>query len=338
MSRAALPELDVDEVAADWFLRRRSPDWTAEDARLLEAWLAADPVHRESFNDIAETWELAGRAAASDGVRALRAQALAAAPARRDIRHGPWGRIAAVLVVAAVAGGVAFLSLQGPSAQHEAKTQVYRTAIGERATVTLADGSSLRLNTNSEVVVDYVAKRRGLRLVSGEAWFDVAKDPNRPFVVTAGKHTVTAVGTSFDVRLEPVGFRVAVTEGRVAVDAVRGPRLSEVKAGERMDVVGDTAMLRPDAGPVAGDWRDGRIEFASATLAEAVAEMNRYRRKPIVLSDPAVGRLRVSGVFYSGENSGFLDALPLTHPVSVQVGDHEISIRSRSDKKTSSKG
>ena len=337
MSRAALPEPDVDEVAAAWFLRRRSPDWTVEDARLLDAWLAADPLHRESLREIAETWELAGRAAASDRVRALRAQALAAAPARH-IRAGPLARIAAVLVVAAVAGGVAFLSLQGPSAQHEAKTQVYRTAIGERATVTLADGSSLRLNTNSEVAVDYVAKRRGLRLVSGEAWFDVAKDPNRPFVVTAGQHTVTAVGTSFDVRLEPVGFRVAVTEGRVAVDAVRGPRLSEVKAGERMDVVGDTAMLRPDAGPVAGDWRDGRIEFASATLAEAVAEMNRYRRKPIVLSDPAVGRLRVSGVFYSGENSGFLEALPLTHPVSVQVGEHEISISSRSDKKTSSKG
>ena len=104
-----------------------------------------------------------------------------------------------------------------------------------------------------------------------------------------------------------------MTEGRVAVAKASGPAISEVKAGERMDVQGDAATVRPATGPVAGDWRQGRIEFASATLADAVAEMNRYRRRPIRLDDPAIGRLRISGVFDAGEASGFLDG-PAVHP------------------------
>jgi len=337
MSGTVLHAADVDEAAAGWFLRRRSPDWSGEDARALDAWLDADPAHRASFADMAETWELAGRAAGGESLRAMRAQALAARPERR---HAPWARIAAALAVVVLAGGGGWLALRdaGGGQGAAAPAQVYRTAVGERATITLVDGSSLRLNTNSEVAVDYLPGRRNLRLVSGEAWFDVAKDPSRPFVVSAKDHTVTAVGTSFDVRLEPAGLRVAVTEGRVAVDAARGRRLSEVKAGERMDVAGETAVVRPNTGPLAGDWRDGRIEFASVTLAEAVAEMNRYRTTPIVLADPAAGRLRVSGTFYSGEDSGFLDALPLTHPVFVKVTPNEIRVGSRPDKKSSPTG
>lgn len=336
MSRASAVAVDLHELAADWFLRRRAADWRPEDERALEAWLAADPEHRATFEAVAQAWDDAGRAAASEGVRRMRAEALAVRPERRGLAQGPWARAAAVLAVAVLATGGAWLVQRGqaPVAQAE---QVYRTDVGERATVTLADGSRVLLNTGSEVRVGYTDGRRNLFLASGEAWFDVAKDPNRPFVVSAGAHKVTAVGTSFDVRLEPAGLRVAVSEGRVAVDA-RTRRLSEVAAGERMDVIGDTAVLRPNTGPLAGDWREGRIEFASVTLAEAAAEMNRYRRTPIVVSDPAAGRLKVSGVFYAGDGSGFLDALPLTHPVAVTVTPSEVRIASRPDKKTSPRG
>jgi transmembrane sensor len=328
---------DPDEIAANLFLRRRSGDWTEADARDLEAWLDAAPLHRECFDSVERMWGAAGDVAGSPALRALRAEALAARP-----RGGRWSRrrfaaMAASLAVVVVAGGVGLMTQRdgGLAPAMERRAQVYRTAVGERATVTLADGSRLLLNTSSEVKVDYSGMRRGLELVSGEAWFDVAKDPSRPFVVSAGRHTVTAVGTSFDVRLEQAGLRVAVVEGRVAVDAVGRGRVSDVRAGERIDVDGETAVLRP-SGPVAGDWREGRIEFASATLAEAAAEMNRYRRVPIVVTDPAVAKMRVSGVFYSGENSGFLDALPLTHPVSVQTLDDAIRIGPAGAKKTSS--
>ncbi len=329
---------DPDEIAANFFLRRRSSQWSQADARELQAWLDVSPLHRACFESVERMWDDSGHVAASADIRALRAEALGV---RTPPERG-WSRrrtaIAASLALIATAGGLGLLIWGGggPAGPVEAPPQVYRTAVGERATVTLADGSRLLLNTASEVKVDYTPARRGLQLVSGEAWFDVAKDSTRPFVVSAGRHAVTAVGTSFDVRMESSGLRVAVVEGRVVVDAVGRGRLSEVRAGERIDVSGETAVLRP-SGPVAGDWREGRIEFAAATLSEAAAEMNRYRRTPIVVTDPAIARMRVSGVFYAGENSGFLDALPLTHPVIVEVGEDAVRIRpAASDKKTSS--
>lgn len=326
--------LDPDEKAAELFLRRRSGDWNDADERGLAAWLDASAVHRACFESVERMWDEAGRAAGSPGVRDLRAQALAAGPRARR-----WPRMAAlaatVAIVVAGAGLGAVVLREGPSFRNEAPAQVYRTAVGERATINLADGSRLLLNTNSEVKVDFSGRRRGLQLVSGEAWFDVAKDPSRPFVVRAGDHTVTALGTSFDVRMGPQGvLKVAVVEGRVAIGALGGGHVSDVRAGERIDVQGEAAVLRP-AGPVAGDWRQGRIEFASATLAEAVSEMNRYRRTPIVVTDPKVARLQVSGVFYTGEGSGFLDALPITHPVSVRVAQDAVLI-GPAEKKTSS--
>ncbi len=329
---ADFPITDPDERAAEFFLRRRSGDWTEADARDLAAWLEASPLHRECFESVERMWDDVGLCAGSPGVRGLRAEALAAGPARRR-----WPRLATLAAtLALVVGGASLGALAlRESPMRQAPGQVYRTAVGERATVALADGSRLLLNTSSEVKVDFSGRRRGLQLVSGEAWFDVAKDPSRPFVVRAGDHTVTAVGTSFDVRMEKGALRVAVVEGRVALDAVNGERISEVRAGERIDVEGRAAVLRP-AGPVAGDWREGRIEFASATLSEAVAEMNRYRRTPIVVSDPKVGRMRVSGVFYTGESSGFLTALPLTHPVSVRTEGEVVRIGPATEKKTSS--
>jgi transmembrane sensor len=322
---------DPYEAASRLFLARRSASWGATDAQELEAWLEASPSHREAFESVTRMWDASGEVAGSQTVRTLRAEALAARPQGATRR---WAAIAATLALVVAGGGFGLMTLRD-GGFGAGSPQTYKTGVGERATVSLADGSRLLLNTASEVKVDYSRRRRGLQLVSGEAWFDVAKDSSRPFVVAAGRHTVTAVGTSFDVRLEKTGLRVAVVEGRVAVDAAGQGRISDVRAGERIDVSGRSAILRP-AGPVAGDWREGRIEFASATLAEAVAEMNRYRRTPIVVTDPAVARMKVSGVFYAGETSGFLNALPLTHPVSVETGADVVRIGAAHDKKTSS--
>ena len=331
----SLPLRDPDERAAELFLRRRSADWSEADEHGLAEWLAASALHRECYESVERMWEEAGGAAGTQGVRALRAEALAAAPEGRR-----WPRMAAIaatvaLVIAGAGLGAMALRASPWISNKEGSAQVYRTAVGERASVMLADGSRLLLNTSSQVKVDYSGGRRALQLVSGEAWFEVAKDPSRPFVVRAGGHTVTALGTSFDVRMEPGALKVAVVEGRVAVGALAGGHISDVRAGERIDVAGETAVVRP-AGPIAGDWREGRIEFASATLAEAAAEMNRYRRTPIVVTDPKVARLRVSGVFYTGESSGFLAALPLTHPVSVQAASDAVRIGPAAEKKTSS--
>lgn len=322
---------DPHDVAADWFMRTLAPGWSARDAVALDAWLAADPRHRACFDDVAEAWQASGAAAASPGIQALRAEALAARPVLTGPR--PWMRVAAALLLAVVlaASGVGAFRVFNPPPE----VQVYRTGVGERATVTLADGSQATLNTASSLAVEYTRSRRGLRLLAGEAWFDVAKNPDRPFVVTAAGHSVTATGTSFDVRLDADRLRVAVSEGRVLVAEGDRTPLAAVSAGQRAEVRGGAVQVA-QAGPVSGDWRSGRLQFDTVTLAEASAEMNRYRRVPIVLDDAAAGRLRISGVFDAGEGSSFVEALPLTHPVVITRTAQAVRVASRPAKKISS--
>jgi transmembrane sensor len=329
--RISRPAPDLHDVAADWFLRSRSPGWGARETARLDAWLGADPRHRASFDEVAAAWNASGEAASAAGVQAMRAAALAARP--RSAGAGLWPRIAATLliVLALSAAGVGAVRLFAPAPE----VQVYRTDVGERATVMLADGSQATLNTASVLAVEYSRTRRGLRLLAGEAWFDVAKNPNRPFVVTAGAHSVTATGTSFDVRLDPDQLRVAVSEGRVLVAAGDRTPLAAVAAGQRAEVRGGSIVVA-QAGAVTGDWRSGRLQFDAVTLAEASAEMNRYRRVPIVLDDPAAARLRISGVFEAGEGSSFIEALPLTHPVEISRTPQAVRIASRPEKKISS--
>lgn len=325
------PAPDLHDVAADWFMRARAAGWGAREAAELEAWLAADPRHRACFDDVAEAWQASAAAAASPGIQALRAEALAARPAPAG--PAPWMRVAAALVLVAVLVGGGFGALRILSPPPE--VQVYRTGVGERATVTLADGSQATLNTASTLAVEYTRSRRGLRLLAGEAWFDVAKNPNRPFVVVAAGHSVTATGTSFDVRLDPDRLRVAVSEGRVLVAEGERTPLAAVSAGQRAEVRGGAVQVA-QAGPVSGDWRGGRLQFDTVTLAEASAEMNRYRRVPIVLDDAAAARLRISGVFEAGEGSSFVEALPLTHPVVITRTPQAVRVASRPAKKISS--
>lgn len=323
-------DTDLHDVAAAWFVRSRAADWSPAEALRLEAWLAADQRHRASYDDVAEAWGASAQVAASPAVRSLRGEALAAARPRRRTLPA-FAVAAAVLAVVVLAAGIlSVVRLRDPAAD----VQVYRTDVGERATVTLADGSQAMLNTASELAVEYTRDRRGLRLISGQAWFDVAANPERPFVVTAGAHTVTATGTSFDVRTAPDGLQVAVLEGRVVVGAADRTPLGAVTAGQRADVRGASLRLAA-AGPVAGDWRSGRLQFEAASLADAVAEMNRYRRTPILLDEPGLASLRISGVFEAGEGSGFLDALPLTHPVRVTRSAQAVHVGWSAKKKSS---
>ena len=320
---------DAHELAAAWFLQRRSGALTRRDAERLEAWLAADPAHRAAYDEVVATWEITEGLAASDPIQAMRAAALAA---RRD-RHGVhrwqspiWGAAAAMLLLAVlVGGGFGLWSLVSPAVP---EVQVYRTDIGERAMVTLADGSQATLNTATVLAVDYTRKRRGLRLIAGEAWFDVAKNPNRPFVVAAADHQVIAVGPSFHVRLDPNRLRVAVSEGRVRLADAHDTPLAAISAGQRADLK-PGGLVVGQGGPATGDWRAGRLHFEAAALGDAILEMNRYRKTPIVVADPVAANLRISGVFDAGEASSFLEALPLSQPVRVvrQEGGARIEMR-----------
>lgn len=309
-----VPPEDPVEAAAWWLAMMRSPRWSSVRQQDLDAWLAVSETHAAAFAHAKRTLSLAAELAGDSEVLALRARALSIQPERSQTRYA----IAASLV-AAFALGLMLLSLDfipDPNAP-----EIYENPHGTRSSIRLADGSRVDLNTDSVVEVRLTGSRRDIKLLKGQAWFDVAPD-KRPFMVMAAGRSIKDIGTSFDVRLIDRSVQVAVSEGRVAV-ATAKTAPTEIGAGQRL-------ISHPDGGvqiqswdvAALGDWRFGRVQFSGTSLHEAVAEMNRYADKPIRIGDPSLKDLKISGVFFTDGSNGFLRALSSLHGLEIQLG-HE---------------
>lgn len=197
-------------------------------------------------------------------------------------------------------------------------TQRYATAAGKRQHLTLPDGSEVTLNTRTVAEVEWHLRSRQVRLVDGEALFDVTHAAWRPFVVRAGETTVRVVGTAFNVRRADPRVTVTVLRGRVHVEEASG---DAVLLSARQAVESGNGALAVQAAPDPGAitaWKDGKLMFDRTPLAQALVEINRYRTTPATLADPALGRLQISGVFDSARTDALLDLLPSILPVSVR--------------------
>ncbi|MFT3792975.1 MAG: FecR domain-containing protein [Rudaea sp.] len=306
----------VAAEAADWYARLRAENVSELDAVRFRAWIAGDPARRREFEAIDEFWDDLKAIERSPEVlrehRAIarrRAQQAGAASARTRNRKRLWAAAAAVLL----AVGAAFWM------QHRA-AGVYATGIGEQLTVPLADGSVVTLNTSTQIRVDFTAERRGVELVSGQANFEVAKDPARPFVVTAGDRAVRAIGTQFDVYKTAEKVTVTLIEGKVAVmpaDSAPPPGAATAKpdeialaAGEQLSYGTKAPPERRTADiPRVEAWRARKLDFNDTPLAEAIAEANRYSATQIVLDAPELKDARISGRFEAGRNELFVEGL-----------------------------
>ncbi|WP_199032005.1 FecR family protein [Ralstonia sp. ASV6] len=228
-------------------------------------------------------------------------------PARAPRRRAPMVAAGIVALLGAV--------LWADPAWH---TQRYTTAAGERRHLTLPDGSDLTLATRTVAEVEWHLRSRQVRLVDGEALFDVAHSAWRPFVVRAGETTVRVVGTAFNVRRADPRVTVTVLRGRVHVEDASGDAmlLTARQAAESFNGT-LTARAAPDPGAAIA-WKDGKLMFDRTPLAQAVADINRYRATPAVLTDPALGRLQISGVFDSARTDALLDLLPSILPVAIR--------------------
>lgn len=317
-----------DEAAAAWVVRVEDGPLSPADQAAFDAWKAESPTNAAAYARAEAAWRLFDDPPGDSVMDAMRASALAIRPpSRRGLWAGMGVGLAASLLLA-VAIGIDTLSFgpkveapqiaakSSPAATPKAPASgEFVTMKGERRTVRLADGTAITLNTDSAVRVGYVADRRLVRLLRGQALFEVAKDPHRPFVVQAGAKQITALGTIFEVRLfDSDRMKVTLVEGKVVVD--EGENRPDDNAPVMVPAVlapGDALVVSADAAPVRFKvdvdqqlrWREGFVEFADATLAEAAAEMNRYSGKQIVIGDPAIGRLRVSGVFRTGNPERF---------------------------------
>ena len=274
----------------------------------VEAWLDADPAHAVAFARVEAAWERAER---------LKAMPHAAEePVFQVTRRMAAGLAVGVLGLGAAGG---WLMTRNP---------VEITARGERRTVSLPDGSRVELNTDSRIAIAYSETRRDIVLTRGEALFEVAKDPARPFVVQAGEAQVRAVGTAFNIRMREKVVELTVTEGVVAVDerAAAAPRqVSEGKGAVIATGAVAEVNLAPEVLRRRLLWRDGVVEFEGDTLEQAATEFNRYNDRRLVVADPQVASIRVGGRFGTHEVDRFLVALQAGFPVRAVPGEGDIT-------------
>lgn len=303
--------MSLHEVAADWLIRVREAPGDAALARSLAHWLDERDEHRRAYASVERSWqimaELAPAPADPQGHVGLEAPPAAVLAFPRRL----WRPLAIGAALAAAL--VAFLAAPALVLLMEAD---YRTGTGARQALALADGSRIELGADSAVAVDMSGGRRVVRLLAGEAFFDVRPDPARPFVVDAGGVDVTVLGTRFNVRLTSTDAGVELAEGAVSLDYP-----GHGQAHARL-VPGQSALvdLRTGAlvtGEIAVDdiavWREGRLFVQDATIAAVVEQLQRYHRAWITVPDGALAQQRVTGLYDLTDPDRALRALVEPH-------------------------
>jgi transmembrane sensor len=314
--------------AAAW--RLHLTESSAETSDEFEIWIS-NPENASAWRQVSHIWDYLGDRAHDPELIVARRAALGDAN-RASSRHGMparrvrlIGALAAVLVLGAVGWGVLQLVQQPDD---------YRTVQGERRVVTLTDGSKISLDASSEVTVRYSKNARELHLLRGQARFDVTHDVERPFTVTAANQKVIATGTAFNIDMAGPKVLVTLIEGHVVVvdenlrkvrpGVVRPkwPALVELKAGQQLAAV-------PAAAPEVGAadvqrtmaWTNGQIVFDNETIASLVARVNRYADVQVVIADPKIATMRISGVINVGDVNGFVDIVTHYLPVTAASTD-----------------
>jgi len=330
-SPAAKPKVprEIAAEAAVWVTRLHGPDRSPQMEREFRAWQAQSPVHREAFERCTDVWIDVGKIKLATAY-----ETVAPSNGRGRTGHGVrWWAAGA-----ATAGALAVMLLVGRQWWEQG---TFATVVGEQRAVMLDDGSRMLLNTDTQLRVAFDDRQRTIEVRRGEAFFDVAKDPRRPFVVRVSGSEVVAVGTAFAVRYGMARasatdeLTVTLVEGQVSVrpatdagaDAVAPAQALTMKAGERLRLdrgAGSTAteppkVDRPNVDQVTA-WKRSEAVFDATALSDAVDEMNRYSRTPIVLVD-GLGRsaLRVSGLFRTGDNLGFARAVAHLHGLRLKT-------------------
>lgn len=305
---------DIEAAAARWVVRADRGDL---DPAELEAWLAADTRRRGAFVRAQAAWGLLDRGRALGGGEGAQEKARP-----RVDRRG----LLAGLGVAAAACVAVIVTPRLLAAR-------YGTAVGEIRRVPLADGSLAAINTDTTLEVAMKPRRREVRLDRGEAWFQVAKDIERPFVVESGPVRVRAVGTAFSVRRRDGGCEVLVTEGVVEVwseGAGEGPR--RVAAGERVFASDSAGAARPVPASLEITrelaWREGQIVLDGEAFGAAAEEFNRYNARKIVIADPALAEQKLVGWFRTNEPESFARAAAASFGARVTVRGDAILVQS----------
>jgi transmembrane sensor len=318
----------VHETATEWLLRLREPTVTPQEFRAWQAWMGADTRNADAFHrmeEVEEVLRILPRPALLAHYRPARMVALAAS----------------VLVVVVLLGWAASKHSASLWATRSANLTV-ATGIGENRSVRLADGSTVVLGGNSRIDVRYSEHERHIDLADGEAFFKVAHDSERPLTVSAGHAVVVAVGTEFDVRCGHGTVLVSVVEGRVRVEprvhfvpltllTTIEPTLAPIAVSAGQETTVDIGSIRRVANTVdldaATSWTSGRLVFRMEPLQEVLEQVNRYSRRPIVLGDPAIAGVRVTGTVDADNVEGWVASLGSALGIGASEQGQQIVLR-----------
>lgn len=313
---------DIEEEAGRWVVRMHSDQVTSKDERMFAAWLAEDEANGAAYDRQNKLWSSVGALRHdSSAMEALSDLREATPQPERPTRRG--------LLAASIAGG-AIAAAGGSWLGYRVLfgTQAYATEIGEQRRIVLDDGSAVTLNTNSALRLRFTDNERRLWLDHGQAFFAVAHDAGRPFRVFVGEDEVRAVGTAFDIRREGSRAMVTVEDGAVAVyratvtERLRAEPAVVVEASQQL-VVAPAQEMRIAVVDTrrTGAWRFGQIVLDADPLSTAVAEINRYNARQIVIADPSLNGIAINGVFQTGRPEAFVETLTAAFPVSIQRED-----------------
>ncbi len=305
------------EDAADWVVRMRADDLSEAEVLAFDAWLSASPANARAYDAALSVWNEYQQA--SDRVRDGLANRRPSGPTRRTVWY-------AAGAAAAAAGALVLLpELRGP------ETQVYATGIGEHRLVTLSDGSTVAMNAATRLSATLQRDRRDVTLEQGEAIFDVAHDPRRPFEVAAGDRTVRVVGTRFDVRRRDGAVSVTVARGAVEVRPTEGAvgRAWRLRPDQRLDHregADAVSIEHVNAEEVLG-WRTGRLVYRGQPLREVVADLNHQFPTLIRIEDPELAAAPISGVLMLDDQDAVIRRLALLVPIRAVRSDAGLVLR-----------
>jgi len=320
MTRTA-EDTRVQREAAFWLSLIETGKPSEADTARFEQWLDEDPANAEAYDEIARLWR--------DSATLTHLGELERPQARMRPTQGKDGwRMAGMATAAVLLIGLALTLLRPFERAPEA---IYATDIGEIREIVLADGSELTLGPKSRLEVAFAEAERRVMLETGETFFTVVVDAARPFVVAADGTTIRVVGTRFNVHEGPRGITVAVAEGQVEVETTTGPEHTTsdhppIEQRRRLDA-GEKAVASAARGLVSiervppdlpGAWRQGRLVYRDATLAEVIADANRYSRTPIAIGSAELAELRVFGTFRTDEIARMIADLEESLPVVAE--------------------
>lgn len=318
------------EAAALLSARMRDPTGD-QDSAVLEEWLAHDARHPTAWKQAQQMLAIFAEGEDDEILRALREEALKPA-AVWSSSLSRWGALAAGVIIVLL--GAVALQFAQPWTKHgqesaqiagndaketSAPATVIEAGRGQIRKLVLPDGSALTLDSDSAIRLAFSPERRTLYLLRGRASFQVRRATDRPFAVRADGREVVALGTQFEVTLRQEKFSVVLFEGRVGVTIpLSGSKQVELRPGQQLvQRTGEPAKISQADPDDAAQWQNGVAIFKDATLAEVVAELNSYTSEQIVIRDPAVARLRITGALRTGNLARFARTITAMHPVKV---------------------